>query len=76
MQYDLQVFQLKKFKKYNIFYIFTNYFKKNAGYYVENFIELSISLLKAIPPGDSAADAPAQSLRSRVSFGNNYHSDI
>ena len=31
--------------------------------------------VKAIPPGDSAADAPAQSLRSRVSFGNNYHSD-
>ena len=74
MQYDLQVFQLKKFKKYNIFYIFTNYFKKNAGYYVENFIVLSISLLKAIPR-EIVPDAPAQSLRSRVSFGNNYHSD-
>ena len=32
-------------------------------------------LFKAIPHKDSAADAPAQSLRSRVSFGNNYHSD-
>ena len=31
--------------------------------------------IKAIPHKDSAADAPAQSLRSRVSFGNNYHSD-
>ncbi len=32
-------------------------------------------LFRAIPHKDSAADAPAQSLRSRVSFGNNYHSD-
>jgi hypothetical protein len=38
-------------------------------------IAKKIHRLKAIPHKDSAADAPAQSLRSRVSFGNNYHSD-